>query len=149
MIKIELEIYENKNFIFIDNLIIEKIKSFSGIKEKTGYLFTEKIKNSNEYHCIEITEPHSKDISTGDFSKISKKHQRISKKILKNNPFLQEIGFYHTHPYFFGANRSHYDFEHFSKFSKNYKLSLFIISISDKAKYYVYSFGQLVKEGQC
>lgn len=144
---INFTISNKKIWLFIETDVLLNISSFIGKTEKAGYLFTKKIKNANEFICTYFTPPHKKDLSTKNFVEISKKHKKISKKIRKNNPYLYEIGFYHTHPDEFGCEPSDYDLRIFTKKSNKYFISFFIISLGYKMQYFVYSYGKEIKKG--
>lgn len=150
MKKINFKIKNEKFWIFIKQEVIDSIFNFAinkvDFKESGGYLFVDKIKDTNEFICKKITHPQKKDIVSEDFFKMSWKHKRMSRKITRKNPYLYEVGFYHTHPKNFGCNPSSYDLEIFCKKSTNYKISLFIISIENKMKCLIYSFGKKIKE---
>ena len=152
MKKISFKIKKEKFWIFIEKNILDSIFSFvepeENFKEKGGYLFADKIKDTNEFRCKKITFPQKRDFSSEDFFEMSWKHKRIAKKINKKNPFLYQIGFYHTHKKDFGCEPSTYDLDVFSEKTTDYALSLFIIATQDAIKYLIYSFGKKIKDGK-
>lgn len=147
MKKIKFLIENEQHTIFIKEKYLFKIKNFTGGVEKGGYIFISKIKKVYEYQVELLTDPHKKDICTETFIKLSNKHKRLARKIQRKNNHLYEAGFYHTHPESFGCNPSNYDLNYFSSISKKYKISLFMIGVSDKVNVLVYSYGkQVVRE---
>lgn len=146
MKKIVFKINDEDFWLFIDKQLLKKLTQFVGQKEKAGYLFIDKIKNTNEFRCRNFTMPHKKDISTNQYIEMSRKHQRIARKIQRNNPYLYEAGFYHTHPEWFGCEPSKYDLQIFKQKSEKYFISLFLIVISNTIKCLIYSFGEKIKE---
>ena len=145
---VKIEINHLNIFLFIKKEIINKIKSYAKdmLVEKAGYLFIKKIKNTNEYICSDITSPHKKDKVTPHRVKMSLAHKWISYKIQKQNKFLQQIGFYHTHPKHFGSKISPYDSREFIKKSRKYLFSIFIITTEIQMSVYIYSYGKKIKE---
>ena len=144
--KIEFEIDNQQYTIFIHEEFLLKINGLAGKLEYGGYMFASKIKDTNEFIVELLTDPHKKDVCSETFIKISNKHKKIARNIQKNNKHLYEIGFYHTHPENYGCRPSMYDLKYFEMISKKYKISLFVIGVTNKVNIIVYSQGNKIKE---
>ena len=128
---------------FIDKDLIKFVfKLAKNQKEKIGYIFGSQIKGTNEIKVNYWTSPHPSDISTKSYSKISKKHKKIGKKILRKNKHLSTIGFFHTHPNSYSINPSNIDLKEFKKASK--KIGFFIIGCLKEISIYVYEKRKIV-----
>jgi|GEM_PF-2270341 len=143
MRKIEFKILNEPNIIFIKQEFLIKISSLSGRLERGGYIFASKIKDTNEYIVEALTSPQKNDICEENFVELSNRHKKLSRKIQKKNK-LYEIGFYHTHPNYFGCFPSSYDLDYFKKISKAYNISLFIIGVHNKTNIIIYSLGKQI-----
>ncbi len=140
-----LEIKRKNISINIDDLVFETICKQAGGNEKIGYIFYEKIKDTNEYIINKISPPHKKDISKPGYCKISRKHKREVDAWLSWNEHISTIGYYHTHPESYGTKRSRVDLNAFWESSLENEISIFIIAIKSKVSIYIYSFGREVK----
>ena len=146
MKKIIFKVDQNEWMLFLEEVHIKEICSHSGSIEKGGYIFVSKIKGVRELKLELLTKPHPKDFGNETFMSLSKEHKKIAKKIRKKDRHLYEIGFYHTHPEFYGAKPSYYDLDVFRKISKKHEFSVFIIGVEKYINIYIYHRGENIKE---
>ncbi|CAM9130080.1 Mov34/MPN/PAD-1 family protein [Mycoplasma todarodis] len=131
--------------IYIPDKFILEISKHSGKKEKIGFIIGNKILESEEYQIKAISKPNIMDISTETFSRVSWFHKRKVKRMMElNKEKIYPLGFWHTHPHWYGVKPSITDLNHFADVSKNKRKNIFVIATNDLVAIYIYEGGKCI-----